>query len=97
VQTDGVKERLFETAVQEQQKTLPIDHVVKNGYGRRGHIWHDALYEGEKNIPTSAHSLPHLLPAAGCGCIIEEERDKDRGKQIGLRRKDRQTERQNHV
>lgn len=59
-QTDRVKERLFESAVQEQQKTLPLDRVVKNEC--RGGIWPVAWREGGANMPKSAHDEPPPLP-----------------------------------
>lgn len=76
-QTDRVKERLFGSAVQEQQNTLPLDRVVKNEC--RGGIWPVAWREGGANMPKSAHDEPPRLP--------ESDRrwrgdDKDRGKQV---------------
>lgn len=76
-QTDRVKERLFESAVQEQQKTLPLDRVVKNEC--RGGIWHVAWREGGANMPKSAHDELPLLPATDRGWKGE---DKEGGKQV---------------
>lgn len=59
-QTDRVKERLFGSAVQEQQKTLPLDRVVKNEC--RGSIWPLAGGEGGANMPKSAHDRSPPLP-----------------------------------
>lgn len=104
-QTDRAKERLFENAVQEQQKTLPLDRVVKNGCRGRGGIWRVVWMEGGANIPASSCNVPPLLPAAGHGCIVGEEdggkhieqRGKDRQtNKMSISEKDRQTERQKH-
>lgn len=43
---EEAKGKLFKSAVQEQQKTLPVDCVVENGYGGRGYIWQKALTKG---------------------------------------------------
>lgn len=77
-QTDRVKERLFESAIQEQQKTLPLDRVVKNEC--RGGSWPVAWREGGANMPKSAHDEPPPRP--------ESDRrwrggDKEGGKQVG--------------
>lgn len=99
----------FGSTVQEQQKTFPLDRVVKNGCRGRGGIWHVTWRKGGANIPTLAHHVPLLLPAAGRGHKVEEKREKDGGKQVELRgrgrqadtksisEKDRQTERRNEV
>lgn len=78
--TDRAKERLFESAIQEQQKTLHLDRVVRNGCRGRGGIWRVAQREGGANRPASARNVPTLLPAAGCGYVVGEERVKDGGK-----------------
>lgn len=70
-QTDGVKERLFESAVQEQQKTLPLESVVKNEH--RGSIWHVVWREVGATMPSSTYSVP----PADHGYMVGEERDKD--------------------
>lgn len=82
-----MKERLFESAVQEQQKTLPLDHVVKNEC--RGGIWHFAWREGVANKPLSGRNVPPLLPAANHGYKVGEERDKHGGKQVEVGGKNR--------
>lgn len=79
-QTDRVKERLFESAGQEQQKTLPLDCVVKNEC--RGGIWPVAWREGGANMAQSAPDQPPPLP--------ESDRrwrgdDKEGGKQVESR------------
>lgn len=58
-QTDRVKGRLFESAVQEQQKTLPLDRVVKNEC--KGSIWHVAWREGGAKY---AQASPQRSPSA---------------------------------
>lgn len=58
-QTDRVKGRLFESAVQEQQKTLPLDRVVKNEC--KGSIWHVAWREGGAKY---AQVSPQRSPSA---------------------------------
>ena len=72
----GRTKRLFESAIQEQQKTLPLDRVVKNGCRGRGGIWRLARMGGREgaSMPTPARCAPPLLPAAGHGCTGRAER-----------------------
>ena len=73
--TDRAKESLFENAVQEQQKTLPLNRVVRNGCRRRGGIWRVARRERGSDVP-----------AAGSGYVGGEERVEDGGKQVERKR-----------
>lgn len=76
--------KAFESAVQQQQKTFPLDRVVKNGCRGRGGIWHVTWRKGGAYIPTLARHVPLLLAAAGCGHIAEKTQT-DGGKQVELR------------
>lgn len=86
----GRTKRLFESAIQEQQKTLPLDRVVKNGCRGRGGIWR--LARMGRGGGGEAHCAPPLLPAAGRGCTVGEDTDEHAGKQVELRGEDRQTD-----
>lgn len=78
VQTDRAKERLFESSVQEQQKTLPLDHVVKNGCRGSGGIWSVAWNERGANIPASVQCAPSVASCRPWVYTGREERETGR-------------------
>ena len=91
----GRTKRLFESAIQEQQKTLPLDRVVKNGCRGRGGIWRLARMGGGGRMQACPPRLAVRLLCCqlqAVGARWGEETDEHAGKQVELRGEDRQTD-----